>query len=242
MTLRWLALLGCGVLVSSLGVVEATAAPCVGAGYDKPFPGATDVETRFADVPSPRFPGLWQEGRISGYAYRIYANGEATIEPPGEDPAWVISVLCAPGAENCSETVEGAPPQAARRLSVQMGRCFTAPDTVAATTIKPEPVSIAPETDGWALTPPPQPPFSADDAVEEDPGSPVSPCGLASVAEGEPGITLQRLLVVAGANPGPLDGLPGARTRGALVQILGDQAADLEPAEAVIALDAFLCD
>ena len=268
-----------GLIVASQA---AAADPCVGASFDRPLPGATGVVTRRADVPSPRFPGVWQEGVISGYGYQIYANGEATIKDIGPEPAWSVSVLCEPGAESCSQTAEGDPPAAALRVADMMGQCFIAPETVKAPLPPaPEPEKVAPETDGWALDPsgseepdgpdttgrpetpdpserelpppvsdtpvalPPLPPLvPVEEEVEEAPladETPPAPCGVASMPEGAPGLTLQRLIVEAGADPGPLDGFPGRRTRAALAEILGPSAAALSNEEAIAALDALLC-
>ncbi|QPM92251.1 peptidoglycan-binding domain-containing protein [Pseudooceanicola algae] len=246
MTARRLAWLGGGLLSGALAATQAQAAPCVGAGYDRIFPGATDVVTGFADVPSPRFPGLWQEGRIGGYAYQIYANGEASVSDPAPEPAWEISVQCDSAAKTCAQTTEGTPPEPALRVAEQMGLCFTAPESVATSAEMPSPPAVvAPSTDGWALSPPPQTETTevAEDLEVADDSDlvPPAPCGLATIEEGTPGVTFQRLLIAAGADPGPVDGLPGPRTRAALSEVLGEASANLASEDAIAALDSFLC-
>ncbi|WP_163850800.1 peptidoglycan-binding domain-containing protein [Pseudooceanicola aestuarii] len=242
--------LAAGLLIG----VQAQAAPCVGANFQRPLPGATGVETRFVDVPSPRFPGLWQEGRIEGHPYVIYANGEASLQEGRAEPRWSIFVLCDLDAGSCTQTAEGSPPAPAVTIATMLGQCFVAPEQVVAAPVRaPDRVVIAPPSDGWALTPPPDPVFAPQDpgALAEAAGSlgaanaaavePTAPCGLQTVPEGEPGITLQLLLVEAGVDPGPIDGFPGRRTRAALAEVLGAEAARMEIAAATTALSEHLC-
>lgn len=281
-------------LLAGLTATDASADPCVGAGFDKPFPGAVGVSTRHVDVPSPRFPGLWQEGSLGGYGYRLYANGEVQIDDPAPEPTWSITLLCGQIGTPCTETTEGTPPNAALTTARRLGQCFVAPDEVKAVPTEPEAPLTAPSTEGWALGQPPTPPepegsapdvlseeiseeaatsapedapadpaqaipddapidtpeelateqieVLVEDALEATPDPvPVPPCGLATIPEGTAGFTLQRLLVAAGANPGPVDGLPGRLTRNALVEVLGQDAGGLTTDDAITALDAFLC-
>ncbi|MHA6327059.1 hypothetical protein [Roseivivax sp. CAU 1753] len=194
--------------------------------------------TRYADVPSPRFPGLWQEGRINGDRYFLYANGEATLENGGAEPDWSITVLCDLEARTCTETAEGSPPEAAFLVANLMGQCFVAPDNLKTPAITaPGPALVAPATEGWDVTPKPGEPV----AETTDPEPTSAACGLAAVPDEDPGTTLQLLLVEADVDPGPIDGLPGRNTRQALVQVLGESAEDLELEAAVAALNAFLC-
>lgn len=259
MTLRRLTPQALVLLSGPLLAGQAAAEACVGAAFERPFPGATGVETRHADVPSPRFPGLWQQGRINGDRFILYANGEATLIDGASEPAWTISVQCDLDAGTCTESAEGSPPEAAMQVARQLGRCFVAPDEVTAPVVPPPPPApVAPPTEGWALVPgsgavPAEPedttveptpapaPEVTEPAPEPEPEPAAPPCGLATIPEGAPGLTLQRLLVEAGADPGPLDGLPGRMTRSALAQVLGDDARTLEIADAITALDAFLC-
>lgn len=219
-------------VVASLGLATAAhAETCVSATLDRPFPGASEVETRYADIPSPRFPGIWQEGRINGYFYRIWSNEEAVLQPGPRDPAWTISVICDTPDAPCREDREGTPPPEASDIAKALALCLTdlgfAGDTGAsAPEPTPAPTAEAPATETG------EPPNQAP-----DPG----PCGLAKVENGPSGLTLQRLLVEAGADPGPLDGLPGELTRRALVEVIGASAEGLTEAEAITALDRALC-
>jgi hypothetical protein len=66
-------------------------------------------------------------------------------------------------------------------------------------------------------------------------------CGLQAVPDGPPVLTLQRLLWLAGQNPGPPDGIMGRQTRRALVALLGPGAEDLPTDEAIRQVDLELC-
>lgn len=239
---------------------QAVAEPCVGAAFQRPFPGATGAQTRHVDVPSPRFPGLWQEGWINGNRYVLYANGEASLQDGAAESTWSIFVQCDLEAGTCTETIDGAPPDAARQVAGLLGKCIVDPDQVKVPEVEPPaPPLVAPETDGWALAPtaetPVVEPNEPDPEPELDPQpepEPVpdpepkpeiaaAPCGLAAVSGEDYGTTLQLLLVEAGADPGPIDGLPGRKTREALAQVLGADAGELAVRAAIDALDEFLC-
>lgn len=230
-------LVGCA-LAALLGTATVgRSETCVSDTFDRPYPGAFGVETRLADVPSPRFPGLWQEGRIDGYFYRIWSNDEAVLQPDATAPAWTISVTCDGADMPCRQSITGSPPDGAMRIADDLASCLSDPDFTGrapdqpARNTSPQPdqaqgdgTVVAGSTDG---TPPPQ----ANPAA----------CGLAKLPDGATGLTLQWLLVEAGADPGPLDGVPGRRTYRALVAVLGEPAAQLGEAEAISALDAALC-
>lgn len=66
-------------------------------------------------------------------------------------------------------------------------------------------------------------------------------CGLALVPPDTPAATLQRLLVLAGADPGAVDGSFGPKTKNAVVQVLGFAGRDLDLPQAISAVDAYLC-
>lgn len=246
------------VVAAPVWTGQAVAEPCVGAAFDRQFPGATGVQTRHADVPSPRFPGLWQEGRINGDRYVLYANGEASLQDGAAEPEWSIFVQCDLEAATCTETVDGSPPEAALQLAEVLGQCFVNPDRVTmAEVVPPAPPLIAPQTDGWALAPTggtpiveptdpdPTPASNPATGPAPEPGPDPDPaavqCGLAAVSGEDDGTTLQLLLVEAGADPGPIDGLPGRKTRQALAQVLGPDASELGVQAAIDALDEFLC-
>lgn len=197
----------------------AVAEPCVTETFDRPVPGATNVVTRHVDVPSPQFPGLWQEGEIEGYFYAIYANGEGSVQPSRTLPEWSITFSCDVITETCTRARQGGlPPAGADRVTDILEQCFF-------------PRKAAQEQ---SLRPP---------GVEEPAVEPAPPtCGAVALPQGEPGITLQRLLVLVGADPGPIDGYPGQRTRDAMVQILGLQSTNMSIVDAINALNTLLCE
>jgi len=106
----------------------ASAATCVSNTFDRPFPGATEVETRHADVPSSRFPGLWQQGHIDGFVYRIWSNEDAVLQSGGAAPTWTILVTCGGSETECRQTVDGAPPAAALTVADELALCLSDPD------------------------------------------------------------------------------------------------------------------
>lgn len=304
--------------------VHATS--CLGPALEIPFPTAQGVETRRADVPAPRFPGVWQDGVVQGFAYRMFANGDATLAPMSSQATWQVIVQCDLPQAKCTQAVDGTPPEEALRVAELLKQCFLDPGKVTAEAVRPPPppplpppppppepeapvtqpsedaaaapeaTAPTPQPPGWALAAPseggqprrqaaqenipaPLPPLvpqaapppaqtgavpasnpAPSDPVPEDPvptdppvevsseqaaqetATPPAPCGLATLPEGErPVLTLQRLLLLAAANPGPLDGIPGRRTRRALVQVLGTEATNLPVGDAIAALDEKLC-
>lgn len=234
-----------GSLVTLVDLRAQAAEPCVGAGFDIPFPQARGVETRHVDVPSPRFPGLWQQGTLLGYPFKIYGNGEAALSAGGPEPQWDIAIRCDLHALDCTQESLGTPPQEALILAERLGLCFIAPNRLGAAEVPaPAAAPVAPQTEGWALTPPPplSPPTQpAESTPDRSTNVPTAACGVAALPEGTPGMTLQRLLAAAGGEPGPIDGFPGARTRAALIEVLGTGAANLEIEQAIAALDQVLC-
>ena len=266
--------LGAVAVVCASIAAAALAGPCVGDRFEVPYPGATGVETRFADVPSPRFPGLWQEGRIEAYSYTIFANGDARLFDGIHPSNWLIVIDCDIANARCEETAQGTAPKRALQISEQMQLCFLSPESVTAPLPPSRPVgssklaepigSVATgstdkvqvteamtlPTNGAAQTPP-------DTTILMEMGSsahteelstpapapvPALPCGRAAVPADTPGFTLQRLIIAAGGDPGPLDGLPGRLTREALISVLGATAYDLDTETAIQVLDVFLCD
>lgn len=192
------------------------------------MPGATNVVTRQVDVPSPQFPGLWQEGVIAGYFYMLFANGEGVLQSARDAPDWAITFTCDEATKTC-ETVQerNEAPADAAAIKERLERCFIAPETAG------EPIaSAAPPQILEALAP---------DTLPVKTEAPPSPCGLGAVPEGPQGKTLQRLVVLGGADPGPIDGFLGKRTQAAIVELLGQKAQTMPIPEAIIALDQLLC-
>ncbi len=212
-----------GVLISCAYTSMAWAEPCVGPGFDRPLPGAINVQARLMDVPSARMPGLWQEGSILGHSYRLYANNEATLKPFEAEATWQISIDCTSG--DCRQSTTGTPDDGVVRIATVLGACLLGKDVVPNDFLPP--IEIAVEKPSPAK-------------VIEDPKE---PCGLAKVAQSDqPELLLQRLLVVAGSNPGPVDGIDGPRTRAALVAVIGAEGEDLDAQDAVQRLNQSLCE
>lgn len=198
------------------GIGSAAAEPCVSATFDTPLEGAVDVVTRHVDIPSARFPNLWQEGTFSGYFYAVYAGGEGVVKSSANAREWKIDITCQPDQPDCAFAAEGAPPQDATAVASVIAACLMG-------TWPPEPVEVEAEA--------PQPQ-----------AKPSVPCGLATLSDESEGRLLQQLLIIAGADPGPVDGLVGNNTRTALREVLGPSSAKLDIGDAILALDKLLCE
>ncbi|CAN0586413.1 unnamed protein product, partial [Ectocarpus sp. 12 AP-2014] len=120
--MKWLSVSALLALVCS--VAQSQAEPCVSATFDVPFPGATDVVTLHADVPSPQFPGLWQEGVVDGFFYALYANGEGYLRSSRDIAEWNIQFTCDAGETDCSIATNGAPPDNARETANMLAFCM----------------------------------------------------------------------------------------------------------------------
>ncbi|TDL90488.1 hypothetical protein [Meridianimarinicoccus aquatilis] len=157
------------------------------------------------------------------------AQDEATTEP-----ALGAEALSEPSisSENGTDTDD--------TISVE-----TLPESVSPTlddagTPQTETVATLPSSDGDSNPNPSSNPRLESPESEASPQPPAD-CGLQLVQEGPPVLTLQRLLVIAEQDPGPLDGLMGRRTGAALVAYLGPDAADLSIEEAIRQVDLELC-
>ncbi|GGB00724.1 peptidoglycan-binding domain-containing protein [Allosediminivita pacifica] len=277
-------------LLTLPGAALAQAEPCVGANFDRPLPGASAVERRFADVPTARYPGIWQEGRVAGHVYQLSSDITGLLAPTREAPEWQVAVLCDPGAGTCEQQRSGEVPSAALPVAEALGRCLLG-EAVSAADFGPDPAAtlqgLPPEAGvtgearlfdsgaglataagalGARRANVPGVPDAADAgdgadrpaAIETGQGGqsaatadeefesqlrPAEACGLDGIGPGVPPVrTLQRLLEAEGFDPGPIDGLMGARTREALVAALGPEAAQLSPQAAVTALDSAFCE
>ncbi len=146
---------------------------CVGAGVYIPVPGATDVERGSADVASARFAGLWQEGRINGVVYRVYANRIGVVADDLISPTWRIEVFCDTINGECRQVVTGDPSEAASLVADGLALCMTGAP-LEASDFMPE---VAPEPLG---------PISADTggepSISSEPAAPVEPSVLTDPA------------------------------------------------------------
>lgn len=272
----------------------ALAEPCVGTAFDKPLPGAEAVERRFADVASALYPGLWQQGRISGLSYRLFMDLSGNLSDGQPLPEWEVSFSCSEETGSCSQSFEGLAPIAALRISDALGRCLLGAEITEADFAEPPifiaqtglPADAAIDTDDRqpkaiaglaaaagivsgeaeaeaARNAPPVEAVASDrptgfpaadgstvaataphDGEQLGPNlMPPQTCGLGSIDRGtSPTLTIQRLLASGGYDPGPIDGMMGARTWSALAEALGARSlGQMTLNEVILALDVKLC-
>ena len=198
----------CAILIAGMPVTQALAVPCVSPTFDVPFPGATDVTSHVSDLPSSTFPAFWQEGRLEGFAYKIFANGTGLLRSGPEDQLWRIDVICNPGAEDCTVAQTGASPEAALQVAKRIGQCFIptwrkddTQQTQTQTVVEPN-----------------------DDVQDNETltVAPASECGLDLGQEATEVATMQRLLTLLGEDPGPVDGFLGPKTFAAMAAFVDD--------------------
>lgn len=170
-----------------------------------------------ADVPSSRFPGLWQEGTIAGWPYRLFSNGDGDIRSDRRSPIWRIAFKCEAETKDCSVTETGTPSDEIKRIAINLQSCLLGQAVEFETIV--------------------------EDAKPEGARVPLrqEPCGLALIPETSGALALQELLRLSGANPGPLDGILGSQTREALAGVLGEESSELAITDAIAQLDVFLC-
>lgn len=212
-----------GVASFALGFASAViwpalvlAQPCVTQSFERPLPGARNVEVRQADVPSARFPAFWQEGLLFGYAYRIYPNATAELAAEFQRAAWRIDVTCDTDAGTCRyDTTGNAPPNGAGIAEI-LGACLLGSDVVGKEVVPERQAVVAPpQAPVAAPDPEPQPdPFEVEVVARAN-------CSKADMPEGNTVFVVQTLLIAAGQDPGPVDGLLGPATLGALNAYLG---------------------
>lgn len=204
----------CAALLIPAWANSAVAAPCVGAAFDMPFPGAQNVAFRLIDVPSPLSPGFWQEGSVDGWHYKLLATYEGVLQSSRTRPEWRIDFSCrAVSSPICTQSVFGAPPASAQSTANLLQNCLRAPT--------PEPEQIA----------------SQGQAEEPE----IQRCGLAALPPGRDEVILQKLLVTIGSDPGPADGIIGPNTTSAMVSALGPEATQLSLSKAIALLNDMAC-
>ncbi|WP_282603262.1 hypothetical protein [Paracoccus sp. PARArs4] len=263
----------------------ALSEPCVGPNFDRPLPGASNVERRTSDVPTARYPGIWQEGRVAGFAYQLASDLSAVLSDSLDAPSWQIAIECGNDG-GCTRSGDAAP-DAAIPVADALQRCLLGQEVAAADFAIPTARGIAGLPEDAGVTDPERAidsvagiataagiesaanaPSSTAPAPNDDPERPaavrdvpapeaqpdpalvdlgpsVQPdreCRLQLITPGTSTVqTLQRLLIEAGQDPGPDDGVMGQRTRTALVQALDPNAAELSIEGAIRALNAKLC-
>jgi hypothetical protein len=217
------------VLCASMA--QAETAPCVSPTFDVAFPGATDVTSHVTDLPSSTFPAFWQEGRLDGYPYKIFANATGVLRGDGPDQVWAIDVMCDASAETCAFTETGTPPEPAGRVAERIAHCLVPAFPLPVLAEEPESVEEP--------TPLPEPnvPEPIDTpVVQED-----KPCGLALSDEETEVATMQRLLVLIGEDPGPVDGFLGPQSFAAMADYTDDPGWDTSVPDLIVVLDELHC-
>lgn len=226
--------LGGVALTFCIAASAAHAVTCVGSDFTSPFPGASNVTTHLVDVPSPRFPGLWQEGTKDGYFYMLFANGDAILTA-GQNSTWLISYSCDAGLGECAALFEGTPPDGAMQVAEQLKQCLLEGE-VSIPVVEPEaaPVEAAPVEEEPANS-------LSEEPVSPAPFEETEACSVETIDDENPTHKLQRMLVLAGADPGAVDGIPGAMTNNALTSVLGEAADQLSTEDAITALQDLVC-
>ncbi|MGJ8624491.1 MAG: peptidoglycan-binding domain-containing protein [Yoonia sp.] len=212
--------------IAMMAVAGAAAAdPCVGPTFDRPLPGALDVKTFVSDVPSAQYPAFWQQGTLDGYRYVVFANLEGTLRSNNPLEEWGVTITCDAAAGACETTTSFTVPDAASAVTDRLAQCLlgAAPVSEPEPATEPEPIA-EPETVAQAISAP-------------EP----APCGLALVTEENDIATLQRLLTLAGQDPGPVDGFLGQQTFTAMNAFVPNADWGTSITDTIAVVDAFLC-
>ncbi len=207
--------LACVAAICTLGTTSV-AEPCVSDTFERPFPEATSVVSHVSDVPSVQFPVFWQEGILQGFRYKILASGEGIVRPINPQESWVVSIACDALRLVCDYSIEGPVPQAAIKVSNSVGQCLVGVEHLDAETTSLEASQVTPETSRPT-------------------------CGSASIDEVNQVAAMQRLLVIAGEDPGPVDGLLGARTFSAMEPFVQGADWNTSISDMIALLDSRLC-
>lgn len=145
---------GSAVLAGLIALPSVAVAlpPCVGADLATPLPKATEVAQTTMDIPTARFPGIWQQGQLDGFAYRIFPDLTAVVFDERANTGWRIDLLCTASAR-CVQKVVGSAPEAASAAAKAIGECLVPVEE------RPRPPSPAPPAapphDGKATAVPP---------------------------------------------------------------------------------------
>ncbi|QBY01240.1 peptidoglycan-binding protein [Rhodophyticola sp. CCM32] len=184
-------------------------APCVGAGFNIPLPGAVDVDRRIVDVASAHSAGLWQEGRVNDVVYRVFANRTGMIADDLIRPGWRIEIFCDAADTGCRQEEIGTAPERGHRLADALAICMTGTQ-ITASDVTDGATGI--DGAGGALS-------DADTPFAE---GPVPACAEpVPTDENEQVRQAQTILLQIGLDPGPVDGLLGPLTLAALMEDLG---------------------
>ncbi|MEJ6399117.1 hypothetical protein [Yoonia sp. 208BN28-4] len=216
-----------------VSATQAAAAPCVSPTFDVPLPGATDVTSHVTDLPSSAFPAFWQEGRLDGYEYRIFANASGVLQGERDGQPWRIEVSCDANDKTCSQTEIGPAPAPAMQVAERIGQCLVPPPPVAEVADEaqneeqPTPVSKVEPAAPQVVAP------AETEAVVE--------CGIALVNEATEIATMQRLLLLLREDPGPVDGFLGPQTFAAMAPFIDNPGWSTPISDAVTVLSEKHC-
>lgn len=205
----------------------AWAEPCVSATFDRPFPGATNVDSFIADVPSAQFPAFWQTGSIDGYRYRLFSNGEGEIKASDPNQNWTVEIACETAGRSCDVTMNGNAPTEVQQIADTIGQCLLGVEIGQALAVPKDPIADTTVT-----------PLANAGA----PQNTETACGIAIVDEPNDVATVQRLLILLGEDPGPVDGFLGPATFKAMDVYIENSNWDTSISDAISVLDAQHCE
>jgi hypothetical protein len=191
------------------------------------------VVSHVSDVPSAQFPAFWQDGVVSGYAYTIFASAEGTLRPTDAFQDWEMTITCDVSAQTCEMSRVGIPPEGAKIVARSIGQCLLGAEVE---TAAPFPVTAlaVPATD-------PVNAASAPDTIGTGATTAKLLCRAASVAETDDVAALQRLLIVAGENPGQVDGVLGPKSIAAIEAFSPGSSVNRTVPEVIELLETYLC-
>jgi len=209
--------------------VPAWAEPCVSATFDRPFPNATGVDSFVADVPSAQFPAFWQTGLIDGYRYRLFSNGEGEIKASDPNQYWVVEIACETAGRSCDMTVNGDAPTEGLQIADTIGKCLLGGEITLASTTPETPIVVTTVT-------------LQEDVVAPRNTETKIACGVATVNEANDVATMQRLLILLGEDPGPVDGFLGPATFKAMDALVDDSNWETSITDVISVFDALHCE
>jgi hypothetical protein len=209
--------------------MPAWAEPCVSATFDRPFPNATGFESFIVDVPSAQFPAFWQTGLIDAYQYRLVSNGEGEIKASDPNQNWVVEIACETAGQSCDMTVNGDAPTEVLQIADTIGQCLVGVEIPQAPTTPDDPYTdnaVEPQEDVAA---------TQSTATE-------TACGVSVVNEATDVATMQRLLILLGEDPGPVDGFLGPASFKAMGVFVEDPNWDTSITDVISVFDALHCE
>ncbi len=220
------ALLGPAVLCGFAST--AFAEPCVSETFERPLPEATSVVSYISDVPSALFPAFWQEGILEGFRYKILASSEGTVGPIDIREDWAISITCNTADLTCNLSIDGEPPQTAVTVSDRIGQCLLGLEITVEEIIDQTSDSQSAES-------------SIEETLQDISLSEEPICGSASISEINEVAVMQRLLIMAGEDPGPVDGILGPLTFAGMEPFVAGADRNTPIPDVIALLDAQLC-